>query len=219
MPKPVYTPADARQRWSAAVAPIVAGVLFVARSVLTFLAEVPPSSGEDILRWAHDHRVAIALTNECLMIGGVLLIPTAIALYRTLGRSGRLGPATGCAILAAVAPVAVVLGAVQGRLVYPVYGMELRGSASAELVTQIFYGGEHAMLLMVAAAATFIALSSPVRWSRLGGFAAAAGAVAAAYPTAIGAVGVLIANASIGIWISSLGWLIIRGGSQAEQHQ
>ena len=181
---------------------VAASVLFVARAILASVAGQPPSGGAALVQWAHDHRLALALANECLVIGAVALVPGIFSLFEDLRHRSSSG-AAGCIVLLLSVPVMVTSGVFQGRLVYPVFDIPLDQSSS-ELAASLYYGGEHVVLLMIAAAAVLVSLSMPSRWMRFLGLCAAAASVAASYPAAIGDIASLLAHTLLGVWIFAL---------------
>jgi len=188
---------------------IVAGLLFMARSVLDHIAGPPPSNGTEILAWVASHKLALALSSEVLFFATMALVPGVIALHQTLVGTSRATAATGCGIIATVVPVMAVLLIVHGRLVYPVYGLRVDTPAAAELVVAIFYGGLHVVSLLMAVA-TFV-LSLPMRSGAYGpriaylGFATSVVDVVGGYPDAIGALPALVCQAFFAAWFVVVG--------------
>lgn len=123
---------------------IVVGILFLSRYLLDLLAGPPPSSGTEILAWRAAEELPTAMTNEILFFAALFLVPSVIALYRSLAGVDRTKVAAGCGVIAAVIPIIFVLDIVHGRLVYPVNGLRVDTPAVAEFVVAVYYGGLHA---------------------------------------------------------------------------
>lgn len=131
---------------------VASGVLFVLLALLDLRAGPPPSSGAEILLWRDSHALVLSLVSECLFFATILLVPATIALYQSLVDVDRTKAATGCGIIAATVPVMAVMLIVHGRLVYPIHGMRVDTPEAATLVVIVFYGGLHAIYLLLAVA-------------------------------------------------------------------
>jgi len=193
---------------------IASGLLFFARYVLELMAGPPPSSGAEILAWAEAGRLPLIFANEALFVAGILLIPAVVALYVRLAAVDRTKAALGCGILAAAIPVLLMLDVIHGRLIYPVYGLRVATPAEAELVVGLFYGGLHAVLIMMAAAT--IALSLALRRVAHGrgiaslGFLTGLFDVIGSYPWAIGPALMVASQALFTAWFLAVGWMLYR---------
>jgi hypothetical protein len=80
-------------------------------------------------------------------------------LYHSLIDVDRTKAATGCGIIAATIPVVAVMLIVHGRLVYPIYGMRVETPEAAALTIMVFYGGVHAVYLLLAVATVVLSLA------------------------------------------------------------
>jgi hypothetical protein len=192
------------------------GLLFLSLGILDFLAGAPPSGGAEIVAWAASRTPFLAATSEILFVATILLVPAVIALYRSLESVDRAKAATGCGIVAVVIPVIAMLLIVHGRLVYPVFGLRASTPEAVALVVAIFYGGMHAVSLMMAAATFFLSLA--MRRSAFGarivylGYAAALLDVAGGYPYAIGPIPTLVCQAVFAAWFIAVGLRLYRIG-------
>ncbi len=186
------------------VAFVISGVLFLSRGFLELKAGPPPSSGVEILAWVESGKLALSIVSELLFFAAMALVPAVIALYHSLADTDRVKAATGSGIIAAMIPVIVVVLIVHGRLVYPVYGIHVSSPAVAENIVAVFYGGMHAVGLMLGIA-TFV-LSLAMMGGVYGksvaylGFATGVFDIIGAYPYAIGPILTLVAQAFFAAW-------------------
>ena len=125
-------------------------------AVLELAAGAPPSSGVEILAWRTAHSRLLPVENELLFFATVALIPAVIALYRSLASTDLVKAALGCGVIAVVIPIFAMLDVVQGRLVYPVYGMRVATPEVAEFV--VTFGPVPFFVCQVFSAAWFAAV-------------------------------------------------------------
>ena len=137
----------------------VSGLLFLTRGMLDYLSGPPPSTGIEILSWAASHTFLLAVSNEATFFAALLLVPAIIVLYQSLSSAHRIAAMTGCGIIATTVPLLVVLDIIQGRLMYPVFGISAHTPDLAEFVVALFYGGLHAVDIMVGIATLILGLS------------------------------------------------------------
>lgn len=194
------------------VAFILSGALFVTQYVLDVMTGPPPSTGAQIIAWVGAHRIALSFVNEVLFFASMSLVPGVIALYQALATGGKTLAATGCGIMAVVVPILCVLLIVHGRLVYPVYGLHISDPPVAELVVAIFYGGLHAVGLLMAVATVLLSVAmtrgdfgAPVAML---GFATAVGDVVGAYPYLISPVVLFGCQFLFAAWFVAVGWTL-----------
>jgi hypothetical protein len=196
------------------VAFILSGILFLSRDLLDLMAGPPPSNGAEILVWAASREFVLAIANEVLFFAAVSLVPAVFALYHSLAGTERAKATTGCGIIAMVIPVLAVLGIVHGRLVYPVYGLRAGTPAAAEFAAAIFYGGLHAVSILLGIA-TFV-LSLAMKRGPYGkrvayfGFATSAFDIIGAYPYAIGPILTLVRQVFFAAWFVAVGSRLYR---------
>lgn len=138
---------------------IISGILFFVVYLLGLMAGPPPSGGAEILAWRTSGYLPLALTSEILFFAAVLLIPAVIALYYSLAGTDRTKAAVGCGIMAAAIPILFLLLVFQGRLIYPVYDMSVDTPAIAEFVVIVYYGGLHAVGLLLGGATIVVSLA------------------------------------------------------------
>lgn len=183
---------------------VLSGVLFLTKSVLEWAAGDPPSTGPEILAWRSSHEVALAWSDELLFVATVLLIPAVIVLYRCLKGPEGIWAAFGCGVLAAVIPVNFALLIVHGRLAFPVYGIIIDDPVVAAFVVSLYYGGMHAVSLLLAGAAIMLGLT--MRRGVFGpgvgavGVAAGAAQIIAAYPWLVSPTLVLACQVLLAVW-------------------
>ena len=200
---------------------MISGALFFTRYILEVMAGPPPSTGAEIIAWVEANRLALSLVSEVLFFASMSLVPAVMALYLALASVERTLAATGCGIIAVVVPVLGVLLIVHGRLVYPVYGLHIRDPAVAELVVALFYGGLHAVGLLMAVA-TFV-LSLAMRRGAFGtpvaalGFATAVGDTVEAYPDLISPVVRFVCQLLFAAWFVAVGWTLSRIHDQGRE--
>ena len=201
----------------------ISGALFFIGYGLDVMAGPPPSSGAEILAWVEANRLALALVSEVLFFASASLVPALIALYLSLAKDSQILAATGCGILAIVVPVLSVLIIVQGRLVYPVYNLYISDPTVAEFVVALFYGGLHAVGLLMAVS-TFI-LSLAMRRGAFGapvaalGFATAVGDAVWSYPYLISPVVQVGCQLLLAAWFVAVGWQLFRMPSLSNEQQ
>jgi hypothetical protein len=193
---------------------VASGMLFVVMAFLNFRAGPPPSNGAEILLWRDSHALVLDFVSEVLFFATVLLIPGTVALYQSLVDVDRTKAATGCGIIAAAIPVMAMMLIVHGRLIYPIYGMRIDTPAAASLVVMVFYGGLHAIYLLLAVATIVLSLAmrrgAYAKWIAYFGFATAALDVIGSYPWAIGPVLTLVCELSFGGWFVAAGSQLFR---------
>ena len=193
---------------------IITGILFSLRYVLDLLVGPPPSRGAEILTWIASGGLSLALIPEVLFFAGIFLVPGVIALYYSLASTNRSKAAAGCGIIAAVIPIIEVLVIVHGRLSYPVYNIRIDTPAIAELIVAVYYGGLHAIGLMLGIATIVISLA--MKRGLYGrniaylGFATGVFDIIGAYPDMIGPSLVLVSQILLGAWFLAVGWKLYR---------
>jgi hypothetical protein len=193
---------------------VVSGILFVVLAILDFRAGPPPSNGTEILLWRDSQARVLDFISEFLFFATVLLVPGTVALYQSLVDVDRTKAATGCGIIAATIPVMAVMLIIHGRLVYPIYGMRVDTPDAAALVVMIFYGGLHAIYILLAVATIVLSLAMKrggyAKWIAYLGFATAALDIIGSYPWAIGPVLTLVCELSFAGWFVAVGSQLFR---------
>ena len=152
--------------------------------------------------------------SEFLFFATVLLVPGTIALYQSLVDVDRTKAAAGCGIIAATIPVMAVMLIIHGRLVYPIYDMRVDTPEAAAFVVMVFYGGLHAIYLLLAVATIALSLAMKrgayAKWIAYLGFATAALDIIGSYPWAIGPVLTLVCELSFAGWFVAVGSQLFR---------
>ena len=193
---------------------VASGILFVLLAFLDFRAGPPPSNGAEILLWRDSQALVLDFVSEFLFFATVLLVPGTVALYQSLIDVDRTRAATGCGIIAATIPVMAVMLIFHGRLVYPIYGMRIDTPDTAALVVMVFYGGLHAIYLLLAVATIVLSLAMKrgayAKWIVYFGFATAVLDIIGSYPWAIGPVLTLVCELSFGGWFVAVGSQLFR---------
>ena len=189
---------------------VTSGVLFAVLALLDFRIGAPPSNGSQILDWRASHSVVLSFVSELLFFATVLLIPATIALYQSLVDTDAMKAAIGCAIIATTIPLVSVLLVVHGRLVYPIFGMRVDTPEIAAFVVTVFYGGLHAVYLLLAVATLVLSLAMTrgvyPKWLAYAGFATAAVDIVGSYPWVVGATIMLGCELVVGGWFIAVGW-------------
>jgi len=195
---------------------VLSGILFLSRAVLELKAGPPPSSGVEILAWVESGKLVLSLISEVLFFAAMALVPAVIALYDSLASTDRVKAATGCGIIAAVIPVIAMSLIAHGRLIYPIYGIRVRSPAVAEYAVAVFYGGLHAVGLMLGIATLVLSLAMVrgVYGKRIAylGFATAVLDIIGAYPDAIGPALTLVCQVFFAAWFVAVGSKLYRMG-------
>ena len=201
---------------------MTSGILFLVLALLDLRAGPPPSNGADILLWRDSQALVLDFVSELLFIATVLLIPGTIALFEDLVRVDGTKATSGCGIIAATIPVMAVILIVHGRLVYPIYGMRIATPDAAALVVMLFYGGLHAIYLLLAVATIVLSLvmkrGADAKWIAYFGFATGLLDIIGSYPWAIGPVLTLVCELSFGGWFVAVGSQLFRIRGSAAQH-
>jgi hypothetical protein len=199
---------------------VAGGILFVVLAFLNFRAGPPPSNGAAILLWRDSRALVLGFVSECLFVATVLLVPGTMALYQSLVDVDRTKAETGCGIIAATIPVMAVLVIFHGRLVYPIYGMRIETPEVAALAVMVFYGGLHAIYLLLAVSTVVLSVAMKrgafAKWMPYLGFAAAVLDIGGSYPWLIGPVLALVCDLSFGGWFVAVGSQLFRIRSVAD---
>src|SRR5262245_13452029 len=119
------SPAEIRIQRFGGGAFIGASILLLAADLLVDLLPTPPVTQGDFLQWLMANRLQIAFANELLFFATILLVPSFVVLGKMLGVGRSISAFAGLSIVALALPLLAVLDVVQGRLVYPVYGVDL----------------------------------------------------------------------------------------------
>jgi len=198
---------------------VASGILFVVLAFLDFRAGPPPSNGAEILLWRDSQALVLDFVSESLFIATVLLVPGTVALYQSLVDVDRTKAGMGCGIIAATIPVMAVILIVHGRLVYPIYGMRVATPDAAALVIMVFFGGLHAIYLLLAVATIVLSLAMKrgayAKWIAYFGFATAVLDIIGSYPWALGPALTLVCELSFGGWFVAVGSQLFRMRSVA----
>lgn len=209
------TVTEARICRMGAVAFVLAGALFLAANVPTVTLAHPPVDDAGFARWASDNRARLMAHNELLFFATGLLVPASLGLHQLLRHRPSVTATFGLGLLVLNIPVLSMLIIAEGRLIYPVYDLDL-SAESQKLAFSVFQGGFHAVLLILGAAVILIgwgARSAAPR-GRLYWYASVATAVlqlAGAYPWLTPAAFNLIVVLSFSGWLALTGvWILWR---------
>lgn len=142
------------------IALVIRAIAVLGVAVLETSIGPPPSEIDALPAWVAAHHVGLAWVDELAVIGAAALVPAAIGLFRAHGAGRRPAMAAAWGLLATIAPIVITLGAVHGRLVYPVFGLDVSSDPRAvALVLTVWIGGMHAVALVMAASSAFAAFA------------------------------------------------------------
>ncbi|WP_025693254.1 hypothetical protein [Paenibacillus zanthoxyli] len=198
---------------------ILSGILFLAQYLFLLPMSSPPSVDIDLMTWLKKWQFNISMADELLFFASLLLIPSIAALYKILVKAAKIKALLGCGLLAVTIPINLILDIILGRLVYPVYHIELSPDIY-KLVVSLYYGGMHLVNLIFCAAS--ISLCFAIRKSAIGKFVAYLGFTAGildfigAYPWLIGAVMSFVTQLFFSAWLVILGIRIL--GNRSEEY-
>ncbi len=182
----------------------VAAALLTAVGALEYAVGEPPVDGVGVLDWMETNRVGLILLDEALVFAGLALLAAA-AVARSVAPpplGERLTPIVGLTILATM--IMLVTALAGGRFVYPVHDISVEDSGSATVVAGLFYGGMHMLWLAFGGLAlTLVAVAGRFFGPGLIAISlvAAAAAVAASYPEALGPEITLVVRLVFVAWI------------------
>ena len=144
------------------------------------------------------------------------MVPAVAAPYQSLADVDRAKAVIGCGLMATVGPILMGLLIVHGRLVYPVFGIRVDTPEIAAFAVALFYGGLHAVSLLMGIATFVVSLAmkqggcgKPVVYL---GVVTAVADVAGAYPDAIGPVLTLLSQVVFTAWFLAVGAQLYRRG-------
>lgn len=187
---------------------ILSGVLFLGQQLFVVPVPQPPVQDQALLAWLAEWKLQLSMADELLFFAALLLIPAVAALYRILAKTDRIKALLGCGLWALTIPLYMMMVVILGRLVYPVFGMEL-SPESYRLVLSLYYGGQHTISLLWGVA--ILVLSFAILGSAIGkaaaylGFLAGLTAITGSYPWLMGN-GVVF-----GIQLVFTAWLVLLG--------
>ncbi len=192
---------------------VAAGILLLPANLLLVFLPTPPTTQGSFSQWLSANTFSIALANELMFFATALLVPSFIALGQVLGFRSKISAFAGLSIVALALPLLAMINVVQGRLVYPVYGLNLSVDA-LQLSFSILYGGLHATALMFGAALILIGFAmrgatfnkGMVPYSVVVGLLQIAGAYPWLTPTPFNA----LVSISLSLWMALTGIMMIR---------
>ncbi|WP_155986959.1 hypothetical protein [Paenibacillus durus] len=200
------------------IAFIISGLLFLAQQLFLLPVPIPPSAEGELMMWLAEWKFHIAMADELIFFATLSLIPSIAALYRVLAGTDRIKAALGCGLMAVTIPVHLFMTIVLGRMVYPVYDLELTPDIY-KLVLSMYYGGMHTAALILGTA--ILLLSFAIRRSQIGkgaayvGFAAGLLQFAGAYPWLIGSAMSMVIQVVCTAWFILLGIRMLGGLKEA----
>ncbi|WP_310829152.1 hypothetical protein [Paenibacillus pedocola] len=187
---------------------ILSGILFLGVSLFLLPVPRPPLPDPELMNWLKEWKFNISMADELLFFAALLIIPSIVGLYRILVQVNKIQALLGCGLLAVTVPVYIILDSILGRLVYPVYDIELSPDIY-KLVLSIYYGGMHTVAIILCIAT--IILSLVIRKSVLGKSVAIVGFVVAlldligAFPWLTGSAVFFVCQAASVLWYVFVG--------------
>jgi hypothetical protein len=162
------------------------------------------------------HERLVALPSELLFFEAAFLVPGTAALYQSLATTGKATAVAACGMLAIAISVMVLTAIVHGRLAYPVYGIRVRTPDVAAFVVALYYGGLHAISLLLGLAVVLLGLAMKRGVYGKGiayfGFVTGPVAMVGGYPYTIGPTGTLLCQAVVAAWFVAAGAMLYRLG-------
>lgn len=192
---------------------IISGILFFAQYLFVLPMPRPPLADADLMTWLGEWKTNIAMADELLFFATLLLIPSIVALYRILEKVDKVKTLLGCGLLAVVIPMNIFLVIILGRLVYPVYNLELSPDIY-KLVLSMYYGGMHCVAIILSIATIILCLV--IRKSVIGKPAAILGLVTGimdligAFPWLLGTGVIFASQLLFSAWFVYLGVRMLR---------
>lgn len=198
---------------------VFCGVLFFAIGILDFLAGPPPATGPEILKWLESSKIYISFSIELLFFAIVFMLPGIHSLDIFLTRHNENSYSFGCAVIKIVIPIWAVLLIIQGRLVFPIFGINLSPS-NAELALTFWYGGLHAVYELMAGATVLVSLNlGKLKFGKpfvIFGLVTSAFEFAGAYPWIVGPKVMLMSQTLFSVWFIVVGIMLYRIKQQAD---
>ncbi len=194
------------------IAWIISGILFLVQNLFLLPLQGPPALEADLLVWLEKWKFNISMADEVLLFAALFLIPAIFSLYQFLVLTDKVKAIMVCGLLASSIPIFIFLDIILGRLVYPVYNLELSADIY-KLVLSIYYGGMH-LVAIVFSIATLL-LSFAIRKSEHGkaiayfGFVVAVADLISAFPWITGSAIAFACQLLFSAWFVLLGVRII----------
>lgn len=192
---------------------IIAGILLLAQYLFALPIPKPPVGDTELMKWIKVWSFNISMIDEISFFATIFMIPSIAALYHILVKVNKNKTIFGCGLLAASIPMNLFLVIILGRLVYPVYNLELSPDIH-KLVISTYYGGMHMVSLMMSIAT--ILLCSVIRKSVLGKLTAYVGFVVGimdlvgSFPWLFGKGLIFVTQVLFAGWFVMVGVMMIR---------
>ncbi|MNC07134.1 hypothetical protein D3C76_149870 [compost metagenome] len=197
---------------------IISGILFFAQYLFLLPMPSPPLTDAELMIWLRDWRFNLSMADELLFFATLLLIPSIVALYRVLLKVEPIKASLGCGLLAVVIPVHLFLVIILGRLVYPVYELELSPDIY-KFALSIYHGGMHSAALILGASTlilSFVIRKSPIdRSVAYVGFVAGILDLVSSYSWLIGTGLMVVCQLFFSAWFVLLGIRLLSRSEEA----
>ncbi|AIQ53469.1 hypothetical protein [Paenibacillus sp. FSL R7-0331] len=196
------------------IALILAGVLFFIQYLFMLPVPSPPTTSDaELVTWLAEWKFNMSMADELLFFAPLCLIPAIAALYHVLVKTDMTTTLLGCALLALSIPIYILLVIILGRVVYPVFKIEL-SAESLKLMFSLYYGGLHTVALIMGIATvilSLVTLKSPLgRPCAYLGFAAGILDLIGSFPWLTGTTATFICQLAFAAWFVVLGARLIR---------
>jgi hypothetical protein len=214
------TASDSKLVKSGGLTFVIAGVLFFAANLIVITLPHPPAVEAEFFEWLSGNSLILMLQNELLMFAALFLVPSAIALYVLQKERASRSAITGTGLMMAAIPVLFMLVIVAGRLVYPVYGIQLSFDA-LKLMLSVYHGGMHAVFIILAVSIVLISLAMRSlgfpKLHRYLGLINGVSLIAGSYPWLTGFAFNLIVIMVLSSWLVLTGTSILQWIREPEQ--
>ncbi|WP_042201309.1 hypothetical protein [Paenibacillus camerounensis] len=196
------------------IALILAGVLFFIQYLFMLPVPIPPTAADaELMGWLTEWKLNMSMADELLFFAPLCLIPAIAALYHVLAKTDLFKTLLGCALLALSIPVYILLVIILGRVVYPVFNIDI-SAESLKLMFSMYYGGLHTAALIMGTATiilSFVIMKSPLgKACAYLGFAAGILDLVGSFPWLIGTTVTFICQLAFAAWFIVLGARLVK---------
>jgi hypothetical protein len=192
---------------------MLGGILLYVAQVVLALVPAPPAEAEALSQWVATNGTPLSVVDELLAFATVCLAPATVVLVRAARPRHPFSALAGGSTLALALVVVVALVLIDGRLVYPVFGIALSPEVIALLVST-FFGGSHTLLLLLGAALLCFAACARgteiSRWVIIATAIAGALQIAGSFPWITPPWWSILVATALVAWMLASGWWLLR---------